>query len=124
MSTVAVTESAGGLPQPGTLMLTVEDSASTLVLRMVGDLDLAGIGQVMAALDHLDLATTTHLVLDLRELAFLDLAGLMTILRANDHCRDNHIAVTVVKPRGLASRVFTLTRAHRELALVDWPAWG
>lgn len=103
-------------------MLTVEDSASTLVLRMVGDLDLAGIGQVMAALDRLDLATTTHLVLDLRELAFLDIAGLMTILRANDHCRKHHIAVTVVKPRGRASRVFTLTRAHRELDLVDWPA--
>jgi anti-anti-sigma factor len=90
-----------------------------LVLRIVGDLELAGIGQVMAALDRVDVARTTQVVFDLREVAFLDIAGLKTILRANDYCRDHHIAVTVMKPRGLASRVFTLTRAHLELELVD-----
>ena len=76
-------------------------------------------GQVMAALDRLDGAHTTQLVFDLREVAFLDIAGLKTILRANAFCRDSHIAVTVMKPRGLASRVFTLTRAHLEFQLVD-----
>ena len=73
----------------------------------------------MAALDRLNVAHTTQLILDLREVTFLDLAGLKTILRANDFCRVHHIAVTVVKPRGLASRVFTLTRVHLELHLVD-----
>ena len=99
--------------------MTVEDSGSTLVLRITGDLDLSGVRKVMAALDRLDVARTTHLILDLRGVTFLDLAGLKTILRANDHCTDHHIAVTVVKPRGLASRVFTLTRVHLELHLVD-----
>lgn len=99
--------------------MTVEDSGSTLVLRITGDLDLSGVRKVMAALDRLDVARTTHLILDLRGVTFLDLAGLKTILRANDYCTDHHIAVTVVKPRGLASRVFTLTRVHLELHLVD-----
>ena len=122
MSEVAVAQSAAPLAHPGMLRMTIEDSASTLVLRMAGDLELDGIGRVMAALDRLDVAQTTELVLDLRELAFLDLAGLTTILRANDYCKSHHIAVTVIKPRGLASRVFTLTRARLELHLVDWLA--
>lgn len=119
MSEVAAAQSASGRAQPRRLRLTIEDSASTLVLRIAGDLELAGIGQVLAALDRLDVEHTTQLVFDLREVAFLDMAGLKTILRANDHCRNHHIAVTVIKPRGLASRVFTLTRAHLELHLVD-----
>ena len=122
MSQAAATGSADRFPQAGPLRLTIEDSDSTLVLRMAGDLDLAGVGQVMAALDRVDIGHTTELIFDLRELAFLDLAGLKTILRANDYCKSHHIPVTVIKPRGFASRVFTLTRVHLELDLVDAPA--
>jgi anti-anti-sigma factor len=114
--------SAAALPQPGPLSLTVENSPSTLLLRMAGDLDVATIGPVVAALERLDVHRTTQLILDLQELAFLDLAGLRTILRANDRCKIHDIRLTVLKPRGFAGRVFTLTRAHRELDLVDAPA--
>ena len=119
MSELDLTPSTAPRAQPGTLRLTIENTASTLVLRIAGDLDLAGVGQLMAALDRLDVAHTAELVLDLREVAFLDLAGLTTVLRANDYCKSHHIAVTVIKPRGSASRVFTLTRARLELHLVD-----
>ena len=119
MSHVAPAESTGLRPQPGPLRLTVEDSASTLVLRMAGDLDLASVGEAMAALDRVDVGHTRQLIFDLRELAFLDIAGLKAILRANDYCRNHRIPVTVIKPRGFASRVFTLTRVHLELDLVD-----
>ena len=122
MSSVAVAPTAGSAPQPASLTLAIHDSASTFVLRIAGPLELSGIGRVMAALDGLDEAHTTQLILDLRDVTFLDLAGLKTILRANDHCRDHNIAMTVVKPRGLARRVFTLTRVHLELHLVDFVA--
>jgi hypothetical protein len=39
-------------PRPGALTLTLENSGSSVLLRMAGDLDLANIGQVMAALDR------------------------------------------------------------------------
>jgi anti-anti-sigma factor len=119
MSKSAAIRSARPPPYPGPLELNVEESGSTLILRMAGDLDLAGVGQVMNALDRLEVGRTTELIFDLRELAFLDLAGLRTILRANDHGKGHDIAVSVIKPRGLASRVFTLTRVHLELHLVD-----
>ena len=104
----------------GALSLSVEEEPDySLVLRMKGELDLASVGQLMAALDRVDVDQTAQVVFDLRELAFLDLAGLSMIIRANEHCKDHAIPVTVIKPRGHASRVFTLTRAHRELDLVD-----
>src|SRR5215210_3620016 len=105
--------------RPGPLMLTVEDSSETVVLRMAGDLDLGGVGQVMKAVDAVDPVRTSELVLDLENVTFLDISALKTILRANDYCKDSGIHATVIAPRGLASRVFTLTRAHRDLDLVE-----
>jgi anti-anti-sigma factor len=115
---------AGRISRSGPLVLAVEDYDSTLLVRVGGDLDLATVGQVTTALDQLEFERTTLLVLDLQELAFLDLAGLRTILRANEHCKKHQIRFTVIKPRGLASRVFTLTSVHRELDLVDSRALG
>ena len=80
MSGVALAQPAGLPPQRRPLKLTIEESASTFVLRIAGELEFGGIGQVMAALDRLNVAHTTQLILDLREVTFLDLAGLKTIL--------------------------------------------
>jgi anti-anti-sigma factor len=109
---------AASIQGPDALSLAVEETDSVLLLRLAGDFDLAGIGRVMAALDRIDVERTTSLVFDLQHVAFLDLAGLRTILRAADHCREHDIQVKVITPRGLASRVFTLTSAHRQLNLV------
>jgi anti-anti-sigma factor len=90
-----------------------------LLFRMAGDLHLATIGRLLSALDRVDLDRTTLLVFDLHDVAFIDLAGLTTILRANDDCADHAVHFPVVKPIGFASRVFTLTRVHRALDLID-----
>jgi anti-anti-sigma factor len=124
MSLVGKGGPAGRFSRSGPLDLAVEDFDSTLLLRVGGDLDLATVGQVTTALDQLELERPTLLVLDLQELAFLDLAGLRTILRANEHCKKHEVRFTVIKPRGLASRIFTLTSVHRELDLVDSRALG
>jgi anti-sigma B factor antagonist len=123
--------SVAGKPGPadrssraGPLVLTVENYDSTLLVRLGGDLDLATVGRVTAALDQLKIERTTRLILDLQELSFLDLAGLRTILHANERCKKHQIRFAVIKPRGLASRIFTLTSVHRELDLVDSRALG
>ena len=101
------------------LSLTVKHSDSMLLFRMAGDLHLATIGRLLSALDRVDLDRTTLLVFDLHDVAFIDLAGLTTILRANDDCADHAVHFAVVKPIGFASRVFTLTRVHHMLDLID-----
>jgi anti-anti-sigma factor len=124
MSRVGKRASPVRFSRAGPLVLTVEESDSTLLVRVAGDLDLATAGKVSAALDRVDIGRTTRLVLDLQELAFLDLAGLRTILAANQHCRNHQIRFVVIKPHGLASRIFTLTNVHREVDLVDSRALG
>ncbi len=111
---------AGAPPRIDSLDLDVEETDETLVLRLAGEFDLAGVGPIENVLDRL--STTPRLrrlVFDLRDLDFLDLAGLRTILRANDRGRAAECDVLVVRPRGMANRVFTLTRAGEELQMVD-----
>ena len=102
----------------GGLVLELERLGTTVVLRLQGDLDLATFGLLEAALEKVDCNVVSVLVIDLHKIEFLDLTGLRSILRANAHCRGQETSVTVVRPLGLARRVFTLTKAHRELDLV------
>jgi anti-anti-sigma factor len=101
------------------MVLAVNEWDTTLVLRLAGDFDLAAVGRVEHALDRLSGAPKPkRLVFDLQGLTFLDLAGLRTILRADARGRAEEFEVVVVRPRGTANRVFTLTRAGEELSMV------
>ena len=106
-------------PTGGAFGIRVEEQGSSLLLHLSGELDWACIGRVEAALER---ASETHIrqvILDLEQLEFMDSAGLLTILRANDRARAEQYELVVVRPRGLANRVFTLTRASKQLTLVD-----
>jgi anti-anti-sigma factor len=110
------------MPDASPLTLAVEESDSSLRLRLTGDFDLAGVGAVQHALDRLSQAPAPRrVVFDLRGLAFLDLAGPRTILRADAHGPAEAFEVMVVRPRGTANRVFTLTRAGKRLSIIDQP---
>ena len=103
--------------------LAVKEWDTTLLLRLAGDFDVAGVGPVERALDRMSRAPQPRrVVFDLRGLTFLDLAGLRTILRADARGRAESFEVVVVRPRGRANRVFTLTRAGEELSMVRDPA--
>ncbi len=97
------------------------------MLRLDGEFDLAGVGPVENVLDRLSRPPApARLVFDLRDLEFLDLSGLRTIMRANERGRAAGCDVLVVRPRGTANRVFTLTRAGEELNMADRldPSWA
>jgi anti-anti-sigma factor len=101
------------------LILAVDESDTTLRLRLTGEFDGAGVGSVEHALDRLSEAPApSRVVFDLRGLVFLGLAGLRTILEADARGRAEAFEVVVVRPRGLANRVFTLTSAGKRLRFV------
>lgn len=100
------------------LGLTMEELASTALVRVIGEIDLASVHRLMDAFDQVDLGRITLLVFDLDEVGFLDLAALRAILHINGECENHGVHFTVIAPRGLASRVFTLTDAHLEVDLV------
>ena len=108
-------------PQTGdALALRVEQAGGTLYLRLSGEFDRACARRVEAALGRAA-ALTRRVVFDLRGLSFLDMAGLKTILSANERSYSQPFDVVVVRPRGLASRIFTLTHLAEHLTLVDRP---
>ena len=49
----------------------------------------------------------------------LDIAGLLTLLRTHDRARACAFELVVARPRGMANRVFTLTRAGEALSMVE-----
>jgi anti-anti-sigma factor len=110
------------MPAASPLILAVEESDSTLRLRLTGDFDRAGVGAVENALHRVrEAPPTRRVVFDLRGLAFLDLAGLRTILRTDAQGRAEAFEVVLIRPRGTANRVFTLTRAGKRLSIIDEP---
>jgi anti-anti-sigma factor len=110
------------MPAASPLILAVEESDSTLRLRLTGDFDRAGVGAVENALHRVrEAPPTRRVVFDLRGLAFLDLAGLRTILRTDAQGRAEAFEVVLIRPRGTANRIFTLTRAGERLSIVDEP---
>ena len=110
------------MPSASQLTLAVEESDSTLSLRLVGDFDSAAVGAVENALRRVRHAPPPRrVVFDLRGLAFLDLAGLRTILRTDARGRAQAFEVLLIRPRGTASRIFTLTRAGERLSIIDEP---
>ncbi len=102
------------------LALGVSQQGATLYLRLSGEFDRACVKRVEAALARAA-ARTRRVVFDLRGLSFLDLAGLKTILSANERSYSQPFEVVVVRPRGLAGRIFTLTHLAEHLTLVDRP---
>ncbi len=92
---------------------------TTLRLTLTGDFDKAVTGQVERALEAARELPLEQIIFDLSALTFLDLAGLRTILNAHRRAQSQAIGVTVIRPRGHANRVFTLTRVGETLPLTD-----
>ena len=101
------------------IQVSVEHRATVALLHVHGDFDLAGVDRVEAALDRAIDSLTDAVVFDLRGVSFLDLSGLRTLVRADARARRQSFAMGVVPPPGPAARIFTLTEAGRDLALLD-----
>jgi anti-anti-sigma factor len=105
-------------PLAEVLALTVEVDGHTCCLRLEGDFDLSSVQRVERVLEDID-DRVECLVIDLELVHFLDLGALRTILRAHETGRKKGFDVKVIKPRGPAGRLFTLTPMGRELMLID-----
>lgn len=92
------------------LSLMAESEGTTLTVSVAGELDRSVSGRVEEALEEGLSPTTEHIVLDLQDVSFLDLAAVRTLLVMNARSRDQGCELTVLRPSGTASRIFTLTR--------------
>ena len=97
---------------------------STVALEVAGDFDLAGVHAFERACGEICRGGVRRLVIDLERVDFLDLAAVRAILRANDLGKKHAVEVAIVRPRGLADRIFGLIGIHKEVALADVPSNG
>lgn len=111
--------SGGAEVEQAYFTVDVQREGSTLVLSLAGDFDSGVTGSVEGALNEASQIPLEHVVFDLSGLTFIDITGLKVILRTHEVAPARGFDVTVVRPRGLANRIFTLTRAAETLEIVD-----
>jgi len=92
---------------------------STLFVSLAGEFDCAVSERVEGTLERASDGLIEHVVFDLSALTFIDITGLKVILKTHEGAPGRGFDVTVIRPRGLANRIFTLTRAAETLEIVD-----
>jgi anti-anti-sigma factor len=98
---------------PGHLLpfeLHYEPGRDGLVVTMVGELDLAAAGRVLALAD-LPEARTGQVVLDLTSLSFIDSFGVKAISALNEACRD----LRYRGAQGVVARVLRIAKLDDKL---------
>src|SRR3954469_10818619 len=110
------TASGAGFSAPPRFAVQPRPSRERAVVAPRGDLDLATIDRVEAAVDDLVAAGWTSIVLDLRGLRFMDSTGLRSMVR-----QANRTDVTVEFIDGAApvARLFDLTSVRQLLTFVQ-----
>jgi anti-sigma B factor antagonist len=99
-----------------TVTVTSDGGTRTTTVTVEGELDLAGVDRLEAALDEVE-ATGADPRIDLRRTSFLDSTGLCAVLRAVGRARERGARLTVIPGPEPVHRVFTMTGADR---LIDW----
>lgn len=103
---------------PGDLTVDVRREATTTVIAPRGELDIATVGRMTAALDELD-PDSVELVIDLRGLSFMDSSGLRGILAARRKAEENGQRLSIIRGTGPVDDVIRLTGVDATLPLVD-----
>jgi anti-anti-sigma factor len=81
---------------PVVFALEARPDRSRVIVAVRGELDLASVDTLQAALDELRSAGWTDIVVDLRELQFIDSTGLSLLLAADRDARREGWAFSVV----------------------------
>jgi anti-sigma B factor antagonist len=95
----------------------VQRGSGRLVVVPTGELDIATVGQVRAALA--DRAPGEGVVLDLRSLDFLDTSGLQLIVEMHREAREQDYPLTILRGSPGVQRVFEIAGLDAVLPFSD-----
>jgi anti-anti-sigma factor len=91
--------------------ITMDAEPAAVVVRVVGELDLANVGELQAGADEaLHLPWAPPLVVDLSGCTYLDSSGLRVLARVHQSWADRQRPVMVTGASGNVRRVFELTQ--------------
>jgi len=97
--------------------LTIERSGGRIALE--GELDLASVAELEAAVDGARAEGNETVVLDLSELEFMDSSGLRSVVQIDKRAKDEGWSFSLVRGPDAVHRVFELTRMDRRLTFTE-----
>jgi anti-sigma B factor antagonist len=103
------------------LLIDVSREGERAVLRLDGELDLAGVPLLEDAAEQAALDDPTTLVLDLRGLEFIDSTGLRAILSLEERCAERGQTFALVRGSEQVQRLMRMTRVDEHLKIIASP---
>lgn len=91
------------------------------LLRLTGELDLAGVDHFERLLTADQTTEAATFVLDMRELTFIDSSGLRALIMADQRVRDEGGRFIVVRGPDRVNEVLEMTGVAQRIELVDEP---
>ncbi len=106
------------------LEIDVADSGGLRMLRLTGELDMAGVDQFERLLTADGSSEARTFVVDLRSLTFIDSSGLRALIMADQGVRDVGGRFVVVRGPDRVNQVLEMTGVSKQIELVDEPPTG
>jgi anti-anti-sigma factor len=103
------------------LRIDVHHAHDMVVLRLIGELDLAGAPLFQSELDGAEVGASEMVVLDLRELEFIDSTGLRAIFSAHAGALERGQDFAVTRGSEQVQRLLAITRVGEHVRIVDTP---
>jgi anti-sigma B factor antagonist len=94
------------------------------LLRLTGELDLAGVDQFERLLTADQTTEAATIVLDMRKLTFIDSSGLRALIMADQRVRAEGGRFIVVRGPDRVNEVLEITGVAQRIELVDEPPAG
>lgn len=107
----------------GTLEIQIEVRGGRVVVRLIGEFDIAGIRDFQRAFATIPEGAEIVCV-DLRGLSFMGASGLRCLLDVQGRSRRDGFSLVIVKGPPLVQRVFEMTGVDQRLVMLDDPAEG
>lgn len=95
------------------------DHGDTAIVRLFGELDIAGCDEFEQALSQAGENGARTVVVDLSDLEFLDSSGLRSLLKLHAELGENGVRLAVIRGTPAVHRVFQITRTDQRLEFVD-----
>jgi anti-sigma B factor antagonist len=109
------------VPAEEHLQIDVRQDHDMVVLRLVGELDLAGAPLLQSEIDSDEVGGAAAVVLDLRELRFIDSTGLRVIFSAHARSLERGQQFAVTNGSEQVRRLLSITRVGEHVRIVDSP---
>lgn len=106
------------------LEIAVSETGGVRLLRLTGELDMAGVDQLERLLTPHQTPEGATFVIDMRGLSFIDSSGLRALIMADERVRDEGGRFIVVKGPDRVNEILEMTGVAQRIELVDEPPAG